>query len=1051
MNEDLNMPRLKTSSSKAKKKVRVLPLFLALQMFLPTQALAQSAEQNSGQTDNWVKTAEIMKSANQLGQDFLKLHQARMQQEQAQAQMQNLQQSIGINPVNPAQLPPILSQNGCMVLEARTDQVSSNLSCNQPLDQTLFQQGHYEALLSVAEQNVNTLENFLTAGHERFTTQGIGCYDKARKQLESQLKSRETLLAQMKESIEKRIEAFKKLAEKDLEDIKKGDILLNGKDSNSLNGEGKDKYAKALKDYKFENQFLDPQCKALFSGNEYSALGQRGGLRGIETAIKANSEEMEAEGFFNKQKQLETEIRKIGNEAYKTAVSSKSISVAPDDVLGSIRTRSFTSSSKALTQSFTIASNKAQKKQQEMQNNLLKTMGNEPELASIVQAVEANSKDVNQALADWERKEKNACMSQHFQNEFGSVDGFIGKLVDPNVSRKANREADSAFKNYVKSILSDDRFTVEEKMEKIANDEQSKGSRYTFITDKSFTVKGKLVSASTRLRASDLVTLLARDCSEGFNSDPRDGGFSAKDKVNALKSYASNYETNRKKFASDLRKEIVEGMLNCPSDSSTGTAVGSCSKDSTDVNSPGFCVRTANTCASNALACTEKAQRVVEKTREQQKTIAQRYKSNMDKLKSDLITEFEMISKNLENSARVIDGLYQMGTNYEKENRDTPNLTLNFTDTELLAGVDPSLAVEDPDKYKAKVFANINAVEKQIGQHRQDMLAAYDAEIQKYTKNYGAQKKNWSSVVSQCTSAINNQYAAMEKAQKAAQEKAMAANKQAMEKANEQNEKITEVCNRYADFRQNPCPSSSSDTFGDLANDIAAIAASSNDADAALQIRSVVASCDAFGNESGYNQFSTTNSKKTTDLNLDTFCAKEGKGYDKAACKDYIELRPQYVQYRRGIASSTTCNESEHLGIGFAEMKKSGPFCLIEGIILHEKGKQSCEDGREISSVDNITDTTLRKRILKASGCSEKGTNKDIVALYEKAEEEAKELLAQYESFQLSEQLNQSVGQIEVAACESGIDSEPGMPDMYNPSSSQNGSMGVMGSGVYGF
>ena len=94
MNEDLNMPRLKTSSSKEKKKVRVLPLFLALQMFLPTQALAQSAEQNSGQTDNWVKTAEIMKSANQLGQDFLKLHQARMQQEQAQAQMQNLQQKL---------------------------------------------------------------------------------------------------------------------------------------------------------------------------------------------------------------------------------------------------------------------------------------------------------------------------------------------------------------------------------------------------------------------------------------------------------------------------------------------------------------------------------------------------------------------------------------------------------------------------------------------------------------------------------------------------------------------------------------------------------------------------------------------------------------------------------------------------------------------------------------------------------------------------------------------------------------------------------------------
>ncbi|MBC74632.1 MAG: hypothetical protein CME64_01310 [Halobacteriovoraceae bacterium] len=1042
------MLKQKTSSAKKQKSIRVLPLLLALQMFMPTQVMAQSAD--GSKEDNWVKTAEYLKTANQLGQEFLKQHQAIMQQRNAQAQTQKLQQSIGINPVNPAQLPPILAQNGCMVLEARTDKVSSGLSCNAPLDNTLFQQGHYHALFSVAEQNVNTLENYLTQGHERFTTQGVGCYDKARKQLEAQLKSREVLLAQMKESIEKRIEAFKKLAEKDLEEIRKGDILLNGKDANSLSGQDKDKYSKALEDYKFENQFQDPQCKALFSGTEYSALGQRGGLKGIEKTLRANTEEMEAESFFNKQKQLEAEIRKIGNEAYRTAVTNKSISVAPDEVLGGIRTRNFTSSSKALTQSFSIAAKRAEKRQNEMQRKLLKTVGKEPELASIAQAVESDSADVDQALRDWERKEKNSCMSQHLKNEFGGVDGFIGKLVDPQISRQANREADSAYKNYVKSILSDDRFTVEEKMEKIANDQQARGSRYTFVTGKSFTVKGKLISASTRLRASDLVTLLARDCAEGFKSDPRDGGFSAKDKVKALRSYASGYKKNRQEFASNLRKEIVEGVLNCPSDTSTGSAVGSCGKDATNVNSPGFCVRTANTCASSALACTEKAQRVVEKTRKQQKTIAQRYKKNMDKLKSDLIAEFEMVSKNLEQSARTIDGLYQMGTQYEKENRANPSLTLNFTDTELLQGVDPSLVVEDPDKYKEKVFANISAVEKQIKKHRQDVVKAYDTEIAKYTKNYGAQKNEWAQVVSQCNSAINSHYAAMEAAQKAAQEKAMAANKKAQEDAKKANEKIAEACNKYSTFKVNPCPGSSSGAFGELADDIASIAASSADVQAAQDIRSIVASCDAFANESGANIFHQTSTDNKNAMDLGDFCEKVGTNKEivKIACEDYKEARQD-----RNLAGKNICDEDEHLPTGYDKMAEKHIFCKWEGDDYYKKKIQyeSCEDWKsdavEVTALDEIKNETIREDILHASGCSKKGSGKDSLEQYEAAEKKLLGYLAQYQQHKLKDQ----VGQIEVAACEAGVDSDPSMPDMNTPAAGQNGMMGVMGSGVYGF
>ena len=43
----------------------------------------------------------------------------------------------------------------------------------------------------LADFNITQLENYQTQGHERYTTQGIGCYDKSIQRFEAQLQARD--------------------------------------------------------------------------------------------------------------------------------------------------------------------------------------------------------------------------------------------------------------------------------------------------------------------------------------------------------------------------------------------------------------------------------------------------------------------------------------------------------------------------------------------------------------------------------------------------------------------------------------------------------------------------------------------------------------------------------------------------------------------------------------------------------------------------------------------------------------------------------------------
>jgi hypothetical protein len=262
------------SRLKRKKRIRFLPLLLSLQLFIPAQLLA-----DTGEYQHWKKTAQTLQVLQGMGTQMVQMHQQRMQQQQAMQMRMSLERDLALQPVDPSQVPPVLTQSGCMVLPARSNRTSGGISCEAPYDPTKLQSGVYDALLQVSEANHNTVANFLTEGHQRFTTQGLGCYEKAQNQLQQKLAGRIELLNQMEESIKRRTENLEKNLRADLLQIKKGDALLNG--------DSKDKEVKAaLKNFRFEDQFKDPACRSFFNDRNFKSMAKKG-YRGIEEAINA--------------------------------------------------------------------------------------------------------------------------------------------------------------------------------------------------------------------------------------------------------------------------------------------------------------------------------------------------------------------------------------------------------------------------------------------------------------------------------------------------------------------------------------------------------------------------------------------------------------------------------------------------------------------------------------------------------------------------------------------------------------------------------------------
>ena len=891
-NEDLTM-----STRKNGKLKRIIALVVNLQLVLTTSAFAQ----NEKRDDFFLGVAKATNAVTGLAGSAMQGMQQMQMQQQQQYTANMVRGSMKLQFINPAQTPPMLLEGQCAVLDAIP--VMPADQCKD-LDPMKAQSGYYAAVVEAAEDNINDVQKYLTPGHEKYTTQGVGCYEKALKAFQAKLNSRLEAINKLEEGIEREFEAFTALTKQEIEGVK------------NLNAELTGKPAERAKDKKWDKEFSDPQCASFVTGDKFKSTGKSGGYESIKNLLSKTAENpgkgaLSASNLKAQQKAIKREVRQIAKAVAKHVKKKKIIEGVDPSTIG-VRSKYIGTKNAAVLSIISSSSTKAKSDLEDLQKETLKGVEDgDGEAKTIISGIMNDTVDLDNALFNYERSKKNNCFNNYLKNNFGGSAGLASKLQDPNISKKANKESDSAFKNSISSILMDDEYTMEEKLNMIKKEEKKSGNgRYSFTTGKSVNIKGKQIGASTRLRASDMLSIFSDNCSERFEKLRNKKGKSPRTVLNSLKGFKSKFKKIQNEYATKLADNIISGMLECPEDKTTGSGAGSCSGESLNTKSDSFCLRTANVCAGNMLACKDRAEQVFDQKRNEQKNLAKSYNNKMKAFKGKLVSAFQNTNKILEATSRQLDGMYQMGSVYNAP----VGLDLNMLKDQFMTkdGVDASLMMEDPAKYKDLMKKNIAALKKSIKKANDEILngpkndentviaSAGDAskfqgvsgEIKKYLANYDNQMNAYKELAASCRGMITAFNAQQAKEN---------------EKIAEQNAERRTMCNKVMAFNENPagfCGSAS-----ELGDEVLKIAAVAGDRKAAADLKAFGETCDSYGSEDGSNMYDHNYSGGTRNYARKTaseFCSESGNK-DIQACDRYNAVTKKYSKGSCG--QSTTLDD----------------------------------------------------------------------------------------------------------------------------------------------
>ena len=696
---------------------------------------------------------------------------------------------LQIKPIDQSQVPPVF--NGCLVLPANGADLTGGMSCNEASDPQV-QSGYTEAIISIAEFNIKQLNNYTTKGHERFTSQGKGCYEQKITDFEGMLKAREEELNKMQNDLKERIEDFKRKSEKDLEEIRKSTALLTGAP------------ARFLENINLGDQFFGANDR----GNACSSVLDEAAIRRVASKGYNEIEKVVFENMNSTQngkstpdqiltsaKQYKDDVNKLAKTLSDRVKDQKDLSID----LGSITfdTQTIDANNPALKR----VSELYNKQNAEALKALADKMDIEQAVAGkgrergqeVLQKINSGDLNLDETLRTYERDVNKECVATLIKNNFGSVANFTKEFRNPNVSRKLNERADSAFASEVEGWINDRDVDVDQALNHFSKIE-NKGlnSSKVIITGKSFTFRGKTISASTPLRISQFYRILRDNCKSIYSGRRNSDGHSMKDMVEKLRTYGKKVVQKRKTAATKLKSLLKKEMLQCPNDSSTGKAANSCSK-AMNMNSDRFCLRTAQTCAGNFKGCHQKALDFRDRTFNKRDKIAKKYRKKAERLKKRVKNDLLAINHFVEAQARSLDAQLRLGTVFK-----TNKLDFNLNDTFFYKGNGPigegipeTLRMDDPEEMLKVADQQIEDLKTQLAQQKTEQLAKLNEMKDGYLANYEAQKGHWQGIIAQCNQR-NQAYDKMVS--------------EATKNANETDQKIQKACMELQAFNMGGSP-----------------------------------------------------------------------------------------------------------------------------------------------------------------------------------------------------------------------------------------------------
>ncbi len=750
-----------------KQLYRTSNALIIFQMIIAPVAI--SAEEPSGAQ----RAADGIRTFSELLQKTSQAYVAGRQGNQNQGgSFQQLQDQLRLRPVDQAQIPPVFS--GCLVLSASGNKLSTGLKCSNVTDQQL-KAGYASALIEVADLNLSDLENFQTEGHERFTTQGVGCYKKKLSDFEQRLKIREEEIAKLKNFITEgfnRIEQETKLLK---ENVEKDEALLSGKNLD-----------KFFPDGKFTGIFLGTQdngiCGSVISGDQLEGLGQKGGLRDIEDNLFkiANSAD---NGLSPRQltdprvqNNIKSDVKKLARKIADNMLNDGKLQA--DGISAASSSQFVTSDNKALQESLKQFDEQMSQKEKSLVDNtkVSRIPGSQGPLTSLLSEIKSNSfdnGDIRDKLKDYKNSVRKSCLQNNLK-QFGGPNGFARSFKDPLVSKSFSKDADSGLATHIVDAFNkyDD---IDDFLDEIKGVQHSKSgrpgsrrslySRYIMTTGKSFKIGDQIIGASTPLRPAQLAGLLVTNCNNKFESDDIDGsGLSAADMQDAVAKFAVGYNRLKNTAKNTLLTTVSQNLLTCPDKVSTANTSLACTpgSNSLDINNAGFCLAKATACSNNIIECSNRARQEVGRVKAHQKTNADQYNQKILAFKQSLKAQFANINKFMEAQARSLDAQLNIGSVFGIPQEEDVDESDKF-----LQGFDGELKLHDPEAYKKVALDRLDKMLEKVKKQREEFVGPESQNLKtlassgklgqmadKYIQNYKSETSKWEAVIAECQQAL---------------------------------------------------------------------------------------------------------------------------------------------------------------------------------------------------------------------------------------------------------------------------------------------------------
>lgn len=696
---------------------------------------------------------------------------------------------LKLQPIQPQNVKGGALFNGCFVLPAQINKLPSNQMCSAQNGQAI-QGGYASALIDTMEYNLAQIEKFEVKGNDEFNQQGVGCYDKKIEDFETLLKKRNREIDAYKQRLKALLDEFKTLANDDLKNIKKLTAILDG----GPNGE------EHLQDIKFDNVFLgksDPAnvCGSIISRGKISQLGKQakgGGLKGIENFLLAQSDE--ASTFLGKTKNIKNDVEKLSKALAKNMQDRSDSSADLSDVAFSGNT--LNKNNKAIENVISNFNQELKNKFDNLESKLKveSTLEGNPILINKMQLIKAgkiNMNELEEQLVNFEEMSKKDCLQKQVNSNFGSIQSFVKRLENIHVSKESNRDADNPLANSIISLFESEKNidNLVGQVGQIENQDRGILSHYVLKTNKTILVGTMKIGASTPMRPSQILANFAYACNNNFKASfpGNSSNYSQAEAVKAVKDFAAQRENIRKVASSDLATRINNQLLECPSDQSTGKEINSCTSDSTNTNSPKFCLRTAQTCASNIIGCLEKAKEKTQKYTNLRKTYIDNYQKNVTDLKAKLAKELRSFNNYVGFQGQSLDATLGLGTVF-----GVPQIEFNFSVIEKMGlekGVNPNLALEDPDKYLEKMLQNIDAIQEKTDRQQDELMTKLSEVKNQFIGNFKANKQYLNIVIQDCQKAISQTSEGLKKQN---------------EQISENNKKTQMACQKLKAFNEDP-------------------------------------------------------------------------------------------------------------------------------------------------------------------------------------------------------------------------------------------------------